>query len=1712
MMPETKKVKKSIYRSLLKVTLRFFAALLILVFSLILFIRSSWGQNIIITKVTSYVSEKIESNFSIQKFYLSFSGNLVAEGIYLEDQAKKELLYIGYLSVEVPLYAVLKKKEISISINELSEVRAHVYRNKNQEAFNYAFIINAFASDEEEVETTSNNHQIIFKSGTLKEVSLLYEDMVKEEKHQLGWEEFQVYFDLFNIEENQFEIRKLFLNGMVYDGNIQPSEVTQAIEEPEESLEASTGHLLNLAIKDISLKEIDVRFVQPGETKLTLQIPDFNWSDVALNQREKHIRFDALSWNEVLLHLEIFNENSTQNAQKKPTTTPEESLGSLWPEWNIHFNKVTTQQNNYTVINNSIHASDTIQTVSSFVNTHLIIEDFELQPAEEIRFELKEFSTQFNDFTRIEKFGFQLELAEKNVAITALQLETFNSFVNGNASLAYTDLNFIRRTNKGLYDLHFGIDYSVDFTDFDALLEAFELDLEPALLSNLASSRLNGSISSSGSNIDALEVALANQWNSTKLFGKLGLESLSNPENLSVAIKELQFSSTNEDIHLFLPKSDAYQIPERFSLQATGNYNANTTNITSNFSSDLASFDSKIQLLTKDVFQYNIEFTKANVHLGKLLRQENLGAIHFSFASEGKELALEKAQNTSQLDIESIEIDNIRVKNIGLSSEFNKGIGQVALGVQDSLVQANLASAIVYKNEALQVGWTLQLDGMDLQGLGFSDERIKIKATLSGEVLQEEKGLSFEVNVREMVGLRDKRTYVLHELDVLAQLWKEETNLVLKGDFVDANLQSNANIEHSLESLHRYIENQLSVMNEIAKVEEEKTKNTQERPVVIEAQAKFYDNNFLREVIFPQLEELDTLQMQFSFVEERELLSANIQLPFVEYANNQLKGFEIQGEGNASEFDVKVGFEGLTTSVFAIDATQLKASKNDDAWEVTFVIEDDERLLFNVAFQVSPKEEGLYRLQLHPENLVLNALPWEISAKNKLVFGNQALEASHFSIERNEQKLRLSHELGFEEPHFGLQFSDFKVGTFTSFIKSEKENLASGTIKGDVTLINPFENWGLVSDLQVQGIHVFERLIGDFDLVAEASSASKYNLVLSLEGPEINLRAEGKLNTEGENKRITSSFNLEALSMPLIEFFSTNYIRNSEGKLSASGKFSLLDGETNYQAELKSSKVFFNLRALNADLYLGDEAIELNNKGLFFTKFNLQDANNNSFSLSGSIKNVLTKPQFLLDAEAKNFQLLNSTKADNELYFGTLNFDATAKVRGDIQLPKINLNVQINKNTNLTYVVPQTQLEVVEREGVVVFVNKEIELDVFNQTQQEELKADVRGIDINALVKISPKATINVLLNERTGDNLRVQGGGDLQVNVRPNGTINLSGKYQASEGHFELNLYNLVRRRFTFAPNSSIVWSGDPLNADLDIRAIYNVETSPSTLMAAQLISESPAVQNRYRQQLPFLVYLDVSGEINAPELDFSLDMPSGERAAIGGSVFDRITQINQQEGERSKQVFALLVLNQFYPESGSDGSQGGATALARNNINQALSDQLNTFSNKMLKNSGVVLNFDLNSYTDFQSGAANDRTDLDVSAQKKLFNDRLVVEAGSQINVQGDQRPGESNVALGNVSVEYLLTRDERWKLRGFRRNEYENIIDGQLVFSGIALIFTKEFNEFQELWKSFLSAEDEVQKDEQKVKNETDNTTEEQHKEESVEPTKKNREKAN
>lgn len=117
-----------------------------------------------------------------------------------------------------------------------------------------------------------------------------------------------------------------------------------------------------------------------------------------------------------------------------------------------------------------------------------------------------------------------------------------------------------------------------------------------------------------------------------------------------------------------------------------------------------------------------------------------------------------------------------------------------------------------------------------------------------------------------------------------------------------------------------------------------------------------------------------------------------------------------------------------------------------------------------------------------------------------------------------------------------------------------------------------------------------------------------------------------------------------------------------------------------------------------------------------------------------------------------------------------------------------------------------------------------------------------------------------------------------------------------------------------------------------------------------------------------------------------------------------------------------------------------------------------------------GVELNFDVQSYDDYETGEAEGRTQVDIGAKKQLFNDRLTVQVGGVVDVEGERakQNSASNITT-DVTVEYKLTKDGRYRLRGFSHNQYEGAIEGQLVETGIGIVYVRNFNR----WKQFFKA---------------------------------------
>ena len=84
-----------------------------------------------------------------------------------------------------------------------------------------------------------------------------------------------------------------------------------------------------------------------------------------------------------------------------------------------------------------------------------------------------------------------------------------------------------------------------------------------------------------------------------------------------------------------------------------------------------------------------------------------------------------------------------------------------------------------------------------------------------------------------------------------------------------------------------------------------------------------------------------------------------------------------------------------------------------------------------------------------------------------------------------------------------------------------------------------------------------------------------------------------------------------------------------------------------------------------------------------------------------------------------------------------------------------------------------------------------------------------------------------------------------------------------------------------------------------------------------------------------------------------------------------------------------------------------------------------------------------------------------------KRLLNDRLKVSVGSNFQLEGPQNTNQqsSNVA-GNIAVDYQLSRDGRYLLRFYRRNEYEGVVAGYIIETGVGFIFSVDYNRFRQI----------------------------------------------
>ncbi|EPR70504.1 translocation/assembly module TamB domain-containing protein [Cyclobacterium qasimii] len=1638
----------------------------LLVLLILLFVRSPFGQKIIVNKVTQYVSEKTNTKVNIDRLFLTFRGNLYLEGLYLEDPKGDTLIYSHKLETGLALIPFIRNNKISISRLEWEGLTANIQRDSTG-AFNFNYLIDAFAGAETSSDTTSIDTASMTTSA-YPEISV---GPVKVENWNLNYAD-----ELLGL-EGKLDLGKLLIQIKSLDLNKMDFHVNSILWEnssiayqqfkpfpPSEDSSSSEVPMPLLILEELSLKNINIDYASlPDGMEVHSTL-----GDLLLEMPEADLEKQRILIKNFSLH-DSFVEYQSKESNPESTVTKSEAEVEpfSWPQWEVELSTLNLSNNKINYLVNGSQGAGI-----GFDPNDIGIENFNLE-VNNLFFKPEKAGLALNKFAFIEKSGFvledfqlQLDLDNESLRLTDLIVATGNSNLKGRATMQYPGLGEVMENpEKATLDLALN---TINVGIRDAYYFSPTLKTN-TYIKTFAKKKLNASLYASGK-LDKVNLKkLSARWgNSTRLAVSGSINNPIDVDRVSWDINDFNFVSSDKDLNLFVSEDSlGIKYPNKLDLTVASSGSLDEFSLESILKAYEASIMVNGEMSTKEgTYLYDLNTTIAALPLGEILGDTiNYGELDMELSAKGNTGPLDKLDFKLASEVSNLTYNGHNYKGIQLSSEIIDGEGEFRLIHKDEFLDLGLLATVSLDTANYNLGLDLDLNGADLYGLNFSSKKLRTKfsmnTTFSGN------SESFELQSKLMDGtvVLDDQAYPMGDLNLDLKILPDSTDFDIESNVLVGQLSSNVSPGETYEGISRHF-NQYFLDSTF-----QNTSNF-ERPVNVKMDFTIPSTLLLQQVILPGLERIEEGSIQLDFDERKSSLKGRINFPYISYAGAIVDSLDFNVKSDSSDFTFDFGVLGLSSGPLVVGPTYFTGEVLENLLYVNFNSRHETEVLANINFDLGIEKDSL-QLHIAPDSIIFNKKKWEVPADNSFTLGPDWLKFKDFEFSRGTQLISFSNDP--EESSFDLTFNDFRLRTFTSLLNPE-DILAAGIVNGSIKVENPFGAMGLQAGITVKEMEVLKVPLGNLSLDATGNDQKNYDFDLKIKDQGIDLDLTGGFTADPLGARLNLDLALNKFELSILDGLSAGAISGGKGFISGNFEVEGSTADPNYDGNLVFNGTEFTVATLNSRFAIADDEIKVDNQGIFLDQITIKDEQGNNFVLDGDIlTDDFINPKFDLSLVAENFKVLNSTKEDNDLFYGDAIIGANVTIKGDLNLPIVDAKLSVDKGTNLSVVIPESQLDIVERNGVVTFVNRNDPEDILTKRLEETSNTGYTGYKVAMLLNISPEAVFNLVIDERSGDNLMVEGAADLRLNMDPNGRVTLTGIYELTKGHYELSLYNLVSRKFEIQSGSTITWAGEPMDANMDITAIYNIKTSAADLMTATVAGGSLETMSKYRQELPFIVYLNIDGELLRPEISFRMDMPEDQRGAIGGAVYTQVQQLNNQEGELNRQVFSLLVLNRFFP-SGESSSSGGTTAMARSSVSQLLSGQLNTFTNSIVGDTGLELDVGLDSFEDYEGDSPQSRTQLNVNASKRFLDDRLVVQVGSQIDIEGSSSTGSSSSLLGNVSVEYLLSENGRYRIRGFRKNQFESLIDGQLVVTGLSVIFNREFNKFEDLWKEIESKREE------------------------------------
>ncbi len=1642
----------------MRISLRVLLAILLFLVLILLLIQSNWGQEYLTRRVKSTLENKLQTRVELKRIRLDGFDRVSIEGLTLFDRQSRVLLNSDSLSAHFALLPLLWN-EVKIYSLHWQNLLANVYTLEN-DSLNYQFILNQFSSSSTQPEKadtgSSSSWKISIGRIELNKIRLSYKDKPAGINTSLVLDHLSWRFRETDLRSGLYDFNELRINGLTgyFDQQYRNEKAALPQMQP-----ASNPLKLLVKGKLIQLQDIHFSYSDEGSGIRT------GWQ--VENARLELIRTD-IGQNNYQAGSVFFGEPRGYLIQQKGMDTSETLAAEGSPLF-LQLKSLAIKKGSFGMQNPELPRS-----------TYKKAIDFNYLGLKNIETSIKDISWKNDILTAAleqlsvnERSGFQLKKAvadirygKDTIALNKYYLQTGSSNLSNNLLLYLpSDSNGKLRTNE--------IGITADLPDSklvlaEALYFAPELEQDTNFKKWWKKEiRLSGKLRGNLSSLALNQIHIRdNAGNDIRINGNLS--HITDPERISGDLNKLVIQTGKSAIDEWLP---AHLLPPNIQL-------ADDIDLNGTLSGGMNGFKTKLYLRSSygsvqlrgivrnlqnsNAASYDIELDELDMDVGKWISDTSIGLIQASGKVKGKGLELASMNSTAVLTIQQAKLKGYKYQNISIDGSLENKNYAAKLKSLDS----NLQATVDLRGELMEgypsVEGKVQADRIDLMAIGLSTAPLMVKGLVELDLSNTQpRQLNGTVHIHNVQYANETDQYQLDSILLTASAKTDTQSIELNSPFGTASLIGDYDYTMLAKTVSVLVKKQLNSTDSLLAANADSI-GSQTANLV----ASFILPRSLEKML-PDFEIRKPLLVEGRINSDSSLLYVRAQQPQFRYGSAIVDSFQLMAYLNEDSIHTTLEFDGIEHPSFPVHHSSFSAKGEKGNINWLMAIDDSDR---NPAYRIGGEMElesvENWRVRLS-EELLLNKEKFYAKADTGLVFKDGKLVDAAVEIGSDSQSIRINHQ----RPDSGkvaaylLTIKDFQARTISSFI-SKDTTLAEGKINARLQFSHAANDSGITGNIVVDSLRLFGKPVGTIkaDLVRNGKDIG---IDGSLTGYGNNVLIKGNYGEE-----LLAKLEFDSLQLASIEPFTSGSVTNMTGTITGSLDVSGSATNPSLTGELLFNDGKMRVSYLNNPLVIDQQKLVFAGNGLQLNQFTLKDTAGGNAIIDGQIGlQNLQNPEFDLGLKASNFMVLGPKVSEDQLMWGPARINSTIRVGGDLNLPKVDLKLKLVDKSVVGFVVPEDEPGVVNREGVIEFVNRENPVDttlIIRTKGSSPTISGFSGIEFTGDIEITPASALTIVIDPYNGDFLEVKGSTNLNLKIEQGNRITLTGIYEIEEGKYEMSLSQLIKRSFSIEKGSSITWNGDPLEATIAISAKYQVNAPAIDLIRDQS-SGSRSELTSLRQKVPVEVYLDITDQLMEPTINFRLDMPEKDRNFFNGAVYTRLKQINNNESELTKQVMALLVLQTFLSENPLESLQnrneGGIGFTAKQSVSKILSQQLNTLAGSLIK--GIDLNFDLETQEDYMSGSRQESTVLNVGASKTLFNDRLTVSVGSNIGLMGNA-PANGAQLIGDVLIEYKLSRNGRYRIRAYQRNQTDAILLGQIIETGVSFILVMDFDQFREIFE--------------------------------------------